>query len=188
MTHKPKKEAEFLAKQMKKGFISTLILLVLENEKSHGYKILKEIEKRTMNMWSPSTSTIYRLLDSLEERDLVNCIEEQESGRQKRIFEITENGKQTLKKLLQRYDKIHESMKSIISTTLNLTGESEMVEELGDLVCFGPRAFLSSNGYSDQEKLEKLAFHKRILKKRIKKLKRDLQKVDNELERIRKNE
>ena len=35
---------------MKKGFISTLVLLVLENKPTHGYQIIKEIEERTLGM------------------------------------------------------------------------------------------------------------------------------------------
>ena len=53
---------------MKKGFMSGLILLVLQKEASHGYKIQKEIEELTLGEWKPTSSNIYPLLDSLKKK------------------------------------------------------------------------------------------------------------------------
>ena len=50
---------------MKKGFISGLILFVLEKKKSHGYKIAEEINELTASVFQPTVSTLYPLLKSL---------------------------------------------------------------------------------------------------------------------------
>ena len=61
------KIAEEYESAMKKGFISSLILLVLENSPSYGYKISKEINKRTLGLWNPPSSTMYTILKNLTE-------------------------------------------------------------------------------------------------------------------------
>ena len=58
-------------KAMKKGFISTLALMVLENEPMHGRQIKKAIEDRTFGGWEPTDSTIYTILKDLREKNLI---------------------------------------------------------------------------------------------------------------------
>ena len=49
-------------KAMKKGFLSILILAVLEKNPTHGYKILKQIEKKTLGVWKPPSSSTMPLI------------------------------------------------------------------------------------------------------------------------------
>ena len=63
---------------MKKGFISTQILLILEKEPCHGYKIGKAIEERTLGVWTPPASTLYTVLNYMHEHELIACTEDQE--------------------------------------------------------------------------------------------------------------
>ena len=113
---------------MKKGFLSGLILLVLENEPCHGYKILKEIEERTLGFFHPTSSTLYPLLDSLSQKKLIEYIEEKvEDSRHKKIYKITPKGEKTLKMLLQKHQKMIDSIKAIIFSTLGITDEKEPI-------------------------------------------------------------
>jgi DNA-binding PadR family transcriptional regulator len=183
-----KKSAEFFEKQMKKGFISTLILLVLENKPSHGYGILKEIEKRTLNVWSPSTSSIYRILESLEEKNIVKCIDEQESGRQKKTYNITDHGKKILKRLIQKYERIHESMQTIVTTTIGLTENYEELKNIKDLIAFRVKPiFRFDKEISDEEKIKQLSTQKLLLEGKIKNMKKELQNVEKELKNLQKS-
>ena len=55
---------------MKKGFISGLILLVLEGENCHGYKIAEQIDELTSGVFQPTVSTLYPLLVSKGSKDI----------------------------------------------------------------------------------------------------------------------
>ena len=65
------KIAEKFENAMKTGFISALILIVLEKNPSYGYKVGKEIEKRTLGLWDPPTSTIYTVLKVMTEKGMI---------------------------------------------------------------------------------------------------------------------
>ncbi|MFW9821106.1 MAG: PadR family transcriptional regulator [Candidatus Thorarchaeota archaeon] len=88
-------------KVMKKNFTNIFILSILEKEPSHGYKIGNEIEKRTLGMWNPSSSTLYWILNNLREKGFIRIVEEDKN---KKIYEISDTGKEALRlmKLTQR--------------------------------------------------------------------------------------
>ena len=54
----------------------------------HGYEMIKEIEERTQEAWTPSAGSIYPMLQQLEEEGLI--VAEESDG--KRRFTLTEAG------------------------------------------------------------------------------------------------
>ena len=165
---KIKEIVESFETTMKKGFMNGLILLVLEKEASHGYKIQKEIEELTLGEWKPTSSNIYPLLDSLKNKELIACIESDETGRQKKIYEITHKGKDTVKMLLQKHQLMVESIKSIVLSTLGITDVDNpaFLEELEEIISYPP--FKAINANSIEEKIETLRYHKELLTQRMK--------------------
>ncbi|TXT58174.1 MAG: hypothetical protein BAJALOKI1v1_1730008 [Promethearchaeota archaeon] len=175
--------AEKLGEQMKKGFVSHLILLVLNNNPSHGYKIIQQIETRTLGMWNPSTSTIYHVLESLEEKDLIECIQEQSEGRQKKVYAITEKGKNALKMLINIYKNMQESMKRMILSSIRITEEIDEKK----VECFLPHDLHLLNmkeiGSVDKQ-LKSLKIKRILISQRLKQLKRAIKMIDIEIERL----
>lgn len=64
------------------------ILEELRTEQSHGYKLADEL--------GISTGYIYVHLDELEEAGLIEVAEQEESGRQRIYYRITDEGEQLL--------------------------------------------------------------------------------------------
>ncbi len=183
MTQRLNKTAEKLGEQMKKGFISHLILLVLNNKPFHGYKIIQEIDNRTLGMWNPSTSTIYHILELLEKKELIECIEKQSEGRQKKVYAITEKGRSALKLLINIYKNMQETMKRMILSSISLTEEIDEkkveyflphdlhllnIKELGPL----------------DDQLRSLKMKKIMITERLKQLKRAIRQIDIEIDRL----
>ena len=152
---------------MKKGFMSGLILLVLQKEASHGYKIQKEIEELTLGEWKPTSSNIYPLLESLKNKDLISCIESDITGRQKKIYEITAKGQDAVKMLVQKHQNMVESIKSIVLSTLGITDVDNptFMEELDKIISYPPLKAITANSF--EEKIETLRYHKELLKQRM---------------------
>ena len=173
---------------MKKGFINGLILLVLDNEPSHGYKILKEIEERTLGFWQPTSSTIYPLLDSLNKKGLIdlNDVEQDETGRQKKIYKITSKGEETLKMILQKHQIMTESIKSIIISTLGITDETEpaFLEDLDKLISFPGMDIIKEKTL--ESKIEVLKDHKKLIAHRIEVMSYNHKKIDKILSQLEK--
>ncbi|MFX1444413.1 MAG: PadR family transcriptional regulator [Promethearchaeota archaeon] len=176
---------------MKKGFMSGLILLVLQNEPCHGYKILKEIEKRTLGVWQPSSSNIYPLLESLSEKGLIECVEMDGAGRQKKVYAITSKGENAIKILIQKHSMMVDSIRSIILSTLGITDvhDPSFLEDLEKLISYPGMELIMKD--SIDSKVEILKYNKELIKQRIKIMNKNLQIIENflsKLESEKKNE
>jgi len=178
------KTARILGEQMKNGYVSHLILLVLKKNPSHGYKIVQEIEKRTFGMWNPSTSTIYRVLESLENRSLIEVLKEEEEGRQKRIYEITAKGEKTLEILIETYEKMQEAMKRMIFSSVKLTGDIDL-SKLKDFLPHKNPIYGIESLENEEDKIKTLEIKKVMMKQRIKEMKRGMDNIDIEIMRLK---
>jgi len=175
---------------MKKGFMSGLILMVLEQEPCHGYKILKEIEKRTFGVWHPQSSNIYPLLDSISKKGLIECIEVDESGRTKKIYDITPKGKETLKMLLQKHSMMINSIRAMLLSTLDITDihDPSFLGDLEKLISFPGIDLMMGDSHSIESKMEILRYHKEMIKQRLKIMNSNLQIIENILSKLEENE
>jgi len=169
---------------MKKGFMSGLILMVLEKEPCHGYKIIKEIEKRTFGVWHPQSSNIYPLLDSIRKKGLIECIEIDESGRTKKIYDITSKGKETLKMLLQKHSMMINSIRSMLLSTLDITDihDPSFLGDLEKLISHPGIGLMMED--SIESKIEILKYNKEMTKQRLKIMNSNLQIMDNILSKL----
>lgn len=179
---------------MKKGFMSELILLVLQNESCHGYKIIKEIKKRTFGVWQPSSSNIYPLLDSLSEKGLIERVEGKDGKcgkRPRKVYAITHEGEEALKILLQKHTIMVESFRSIVESTLGITGEFEPIflDALESFIFYPTaRSILEDPTVS---KIKDLYYRRETIKRRIEYLTNSqdvIETIISKLENVNKNE
>lgn len=76
----------------KAGFLKLSILKIVSLQPTHGYALMKEIERLTEEDWKPSPGSIYPALQDLLKDELIVAKKE---GRRK-IYEITPKGEQVL--------------------------------------------------------------------------------------------
>ena len=169
-------------KAMKKGFISTLTLLVLEKEPMHGRQIKKAIEERTFGCWEPTDSTIYTILKDLREKNLINSIQTPNTDEKTITYDITEDGKNTLEIMIKKEQEIRESMRSIITSTFGITDELSSTE-LNELLEHSS-PFSKIVPKPEGETLQVLEFQKTFLKKRIEILNKKLQKIEDKISKL----
>ncbi|HVN10365.1 MAG TPA: helix-turn-helix transcriptional regulator [Patescibacteria group bacterium] len=83
--------------QMKRGSAALAVLAVLEEEALHGYEIAKRIEARSRGHLCFDVASLYPLLYQLEGRRWVTGHWEQApSGRRRRRYRLTEQGRKAL--------------------------------------------------------------------------------------------
>jgi len=82
-----------------RGWIQFLLLLILNEEPMHGYQLISTMEERGLVREGRfRTGSVYTILNRMEEYGLlVSSQEESEEGRTRRIYEITEEGRERLK-------------------------------------------------------------------------------------------
>jgi len=170
-------------KAMKKGFISTLILLVLEKNPSYGYKISKDIEARTLGIWSPPASTMYTVLKEMTKKELIKYIEQQEEGRTRKIYEVTKKGEETLKLMLEKQQIINASIESLMAATIGSNKElsGQFFPGHGPFNFF----FEKLEEKCEEEKLKLLEFHKLKLSQKIKQLNEQHQKIEEVISQLK---
>ncbi len=128
-------KAESLVKSIFSVPLRHLVLnLIALHGEMHGYEIMKKIKELTLNMWKPSTSTLYMVLDTLVNEGLLEKRIEYK-GKMKRIkYKITEKGLEILAlstdislkimyRIVQRLEQVNQLVKEKKTPIRKLTPE-----------------------------------------------------------------
>jgi DNA-binding PadR family transcriptional regulator len=79
-----------------KGHLETLLLAVLSEVPSHGYAIIESLRKRSEGQFDLPEGTVYPALHRLERDGLIESEWDAGSGRKRRIYRLTLEGKRAL--------------------------------------------------------------------------------------------
>ena len=82
--------------QALKGHLDTLLLASLENGPRHGYAVREALRERGGARFDLPTGTIYPALRRLEAAGLVNGTWAEDSGRRRRVYQLTAAGRRRL--------------------------------------------------------------------------------------------
>jgi len=80
------------------------ILTILYEKPSHGYEILSKFQKRVGKKVSPSL--VYPFLQQLEQKGLLKHSVKKVGEKEKKIFELTEEGRKLCKRLFKRFSNL----------------------------------------------------------------------------------
>ena len=82
-----------ISKELMKGSTPTLVLSVMENEDMYGYQIIKELEKRSENVFCLKEGTLYPILHSLEDAGYLESYWVDMESKKRKYYHITRKGK-----------------------------------------------------------------------------------------------
>ncbi|UHA75474.1 PadR family transcriptional regulator [Paenibacillus sp. 481] len=105
-----------IKKELMKGSTVILILTLLDRKDMYGYEMTKEIELRSEGVFTFKEGTLYPILHTLEVDQLVESYWNEEGGRKRKYYKLTEEGR------LQLVDKKQE-WKLFRSTVDRVIGE-----------------------------------------------------------------
>lgn len=88
--------------QLKKGLLDVCVLSVLSRGESYGYKILKDLS----GLIDLSESTLYPILRRLETSKCVTVRSVEHEGRLRKMYTITELGKQQILEFLDDWKEV----------------------------------------------------------------------------------
>ncbi len=91
------------------GDLRFVILQLISEKPAHGYEIIKEIEERLRGAYAPSPGVVYPTLTLLEELGYVTA----EADGAKKLYTITEAGRQALRDNQPSIDAIFERIRDI---------------------------------------------------------------------------
>jgi DNA-binding PadR family transcriptional regulator len=86
-----------------RGWVQFLLLRLLDEDPMHGYQLMEELEVRDyVRSGRFETGSIYTILNRMEERGLLSSTKsESETGRMRRVYDVTESGREVLKRGLE---------------------------------------------------------------------------------------
>jgi DNA-binding PadR family transcriptional regulator len=177
--------ADAIEQSMKKGHISTLILLALQKGPSHGYSLMQTIKDDTYGVWNPTASSLYPHLSSLTDKGLIEFKSEMEGKRERKVYHITWKGKKMLKMLIDRQQKMRKSLLSMIISTTGLT-DSKLPADLENLLGVDLILDTSLIDKSDEEKLEILVRRRLVLSQIVEKLRGVVDEIDQRIALLKK--
>ena len=92
-----------ISKELMKGSTPTLVLSVMENEDMYGYRIIKELEKRSENVFCLKEGTLYPILHSLEDAGYLESYWVDMESKKRKYYHITRKGKAQLQEKKEEF-------------------------------------------------------------------------------------
>ena len=84
-------------KDLMHGNTSLLVLSLIEQQDMYGYQIIKELKRKSENVFELKEGSLYPVLHALENEKLITSyIEETDSARKRRYYKITDKGRKEL--------------------------------------------------------------------------------------------
>ena len=111
-----------MKRDLSNGDLPTLILAVLGDGPRHGYAIAREVERLSDQALRMKEGSLYPALRVLEQDGLiVGTWEPQEKGADRKVYVLTEAGKQ---EMARRTQELHDYA-TLIHTVLGRTGHGQ---------------------------------------------------------------
>src|ERR1700704_2657208 len=82
--------------EMLKGHVDLLLLAAVLAQPAHGYAIIEELRRRSDGAFDLPEGTVYPALHRLERGGLLVSHWSDESGRRRRVYAVTDLGKEAL--------------------------------------------------------------------------------------------
>lgn len=103
-----------ISKELLKGSTTMLILNLLENQAMYGYQMIKELKKKSENIFELKEGTLYPILHGLEEKNLITSYWDNASGKNRKYYLITETGKQSLREKEREWKAFYLGVNKVI--------------------------------------------------------------------------
>lgn len=78
------------------GNTGLLVLALLDIQDMYGYQIIKELKRRSENVFELKEGSLYPVLHTMETKRMVSSYEQNSGGRRRRYYRITDKGRREL--------------------------------------------------------------------------------------------
>lgn len=103
------------SKELLKGSTPIIVMSVLRDGDLYGYRIIREIDMRSDNVFEMSEGTLYPILHSLEKGKLLSSHWETEEGRKRKYYHLTERGVKEYEKRKEEFYSYSDNVRKVLS-------------------------------------------------------------------------
>lgn len=101
-------------KSLVSGSTTMLLLKLLEEKDMYGYEMIENLQKKSNNVFQLKAGTLYPLLHSLEEKNLLTSYEEEANGKVRKYYQITKDGMKYLKVKKDEWNEYAKAVSSVL--------------------------------------------------------------------------
>ena len=104
-----------LNKSLIQGRLSMLILRLLDEKDMYGYEMIETLRSRSENVFELKAGSLYPLLHTLEANNLVTAYEDDASGKTRKYYHITREGRCILKEKKEEWNTYAAAVTNVLS-------------------------------------------------------------------------
>ena len=102
-------------KSLVSGSMSMLLLRLLSEKDMYGYEMIDTLRKRSENVFELKAGTLYPLLHSLEEKNFLSSYEQEASGKIRKYYQITKEGRKFLEKKKEEWTQYAAAVTNVLA-------------------------------------------------------------------------
>lgn len=101
-------------KELLKGTTEMMILKMLDRQPTYGYGMIKNFELMSKGTFTFKEGTLYPILHELEKKEHIESYWDQQEGRKRKYYRITDKGRLLLQAKQSEWDVFAATMKTIM--------------------------------------------------------------------------
>lgn len=101
-------------KSLLSGSTSMLLLKLLSEKDMYGYEMIDTLRKRSQNVFELKAGTLYPLLHSLEEKNLLTAYEQEAGGKTRKYYGITREGHKVLEEKKEEWNTYSQAVRQVL--------------------------------------------------------------------------
>ncbi len=105
-----------------KANLTLLLLKLLDEKDRYGYEIIETLAQRSDDTFCLKAGTLYPLLHGMEKDGFVTAYTQQEKGRTRKYYHITEDGKQQLLQQTAHWNSYAKAVSKVLRGGVSCAG------------------------------------------------------------------
>lgn len=102
-------------KTLIQGSLAMLILRLLEEKDMYGYEMIETLRGKSNNVFELKAGSLYPLLHSLEEKNFVTSYEDDSTGKTRKYYHLSSEGKRFLKEKKEEWEVYSTAVCSVLT-------------------------------------------------------------------------
>lgn len=107
-----------ISKELLKGSTDLLVLTLIEKEPMYGYQMIKELSKKSENVFNLQEGTLYPILHTLEEKNYISSYWDETGSKKRKYYIITKEGKKHLKDKKEEWKTYRDGVTNVLGGVL----------------------------------------------------------------------
>ena len=107
-----------VSKELLKGSTDLLVLTLIEKEPMYGYQMIKELRKKSENVFNLQEGTLYPILHTLEQKNYITSYWNTSGTKKRKYYAISKEGKKHLKDKKEEWDCFINGVNNVVGGVL----------------------------------------------------------------------